>query len=83
VREEVTLFDPPRRLGCGLLSGAPVRDYLAEVELPPAGGATNISWTASSGPRFPCVQFSVARWIASVTKGLVAEAQRRAGELTS
>jgi hypothetical protein len=58
-----------------------VRDYLAEVELPPAGGGTNISWTASSGPCLPWVQFSVARF-ASVTKGLVAEAQRRAGELT-
>ena len=51
-REEVVGFDPPRRLSYVLLSGLPVRDYRADVELhdvvTPAGGvATAVSWTSS------------------------------------
>jgi hypothetical protein len=54
-----------------------VRDYRAEAELSPAGGGTDISWTASFVPRFPGVQFIVGRVIAALTKGLVAEGERR------
>lgn len=51
-REEVVGFDPPHRLSYVLLSGLPVRDYRADVELREAvastgGVATAVSWTSS------------------------------------
>src|SRR5688572_22873562 len=36
LREEVLIYEPPRRLSYTLLSGAPVRDHVGTVELAPA-----------------------------------------------
>lgn len=56
-REEVVEFDPPHRFGYRLLSGLPVRGYVAHVELeelPGDGARTRItwrsSWEAETGP---------------------------------
>jgi hypothetical protein len=44
-REEVTVFDPPRRFGYRILSGFPARDYNSLVTLDAiADGGTNITW---------------------------------------
>lgn len=44
-REEVTVFDPPRRLGYHIVSGFPARDYNSLVTLEPAAdGGTRITW---------------------------------------
>jgi uncharacterized protein YndB with AHSA1/START domain len=52
-REEVTEFVPDRRLAYRLLSGFPLRDYRAEVELAPANtGTTTIAWRASFSPKY-------------------------------
>lgn len=52
--EEVTESDPPRRHAYRLVSGLPVRDYLATVDLSPlAGGGTRIDWRASFTPTVP------------------------------
>jgi uncharacterized protein YndB with AHSA1/START domain len=53
VREEITAFDPPTRLGYRLLSGLPVRDYEATVTLSPGDGGTAIEWAARFGSAVP------------------------------
>ncbi len=78
VREQVTLFEPPRRLAYKMLSGAPVRNYHAEVLLAPVPNGTDITGTVVFQPRFPGVQILVGRVIPTLTKGLVREAERRA-----
>ena len=47
VREAITEYDEPRRVGYRLISGIPtVRDYAATVTLAPADGGTRIEWHA-------------------------------------
>ncbi len=78
IREQVTLFEPPRRLAYKMLSGAPVRDYHAEVLLARVPNGTDITWTVAFQPRFPGVQILVRRAVPTLTKGLAREAERRA-----
>lgn len=77
LREEITAFEPPRRLAYQLLSGAPVRYYHAQVELRSSGTGTEIVWAATFKPWLPGVRFVVARTIAALVKGLVAESERK------
>jgi hypothetical protein len=47
-RERVVGFEPPRRYVYEIVSGLPIRDYVAEVLLSPiAGGGTAIHWQAN------------------------------------
>jgi uncharacterized protein YndB with AHSA1/START domain len=52
-REEVTGFDPPRRLTYELRSGLPIRDYRAEVTLTPWSEGTEIVWRSRFEQRVP------------------------------
>lgn len=52
-REQILDFDPPHHLAYTILSGVPVRDYRADVELTPDGDGTLISWRASFAPKIP------------------------------
>jgi hypothetical protein len=46
-REQVTIYEPPHRLGYHILSGFPVKDYNALVTLEPVeGGRTDVHWRA-------------------------------------
>jgi uncharacterized protein YndB with AHSA1/START domain len=47
VREEIVEREPLRRLSYRLLSGLPLRDYRAVVELTPSGTGTHIRWSSS------------------------------------
>lgn len=52
-REEITELIPDRKLSYTLLSGFPLHDYRAEVELVPANaGMTTIAWCASFMPKY-------------------------------
>lgn len=54
LRELVEVAEAPRHLRYRLLSGMPVRDYVADVRLDPApDGATQLSWSARFVPRVP------------------------------
>src|SRR4051794_15345510 len=44
LREELTGFEPPRRMTYKLLSGMPVRDYRAEVDVAQANGGSELRW---------------------------------------
>jgi hypothetical protein len=77
IREQVTDFEPERRLGYRLLSGLPARDYTGEVVLEPTGGGTSIRWTISFRPSVPGAQFPIAAGIRTATRYLAKEATRR------
>lgn len=51
--EEVTVFEPERRLSYRAVSGIPLRNYVGNVELRPAGDGTAISYTVSADNRVP------------------------------
>jgi hypothetical protein len=54
VVEEVTVFDPPNRLGYELRSGLPLRGYRAEIVLTDApSGGTDIRWSGRFEAKLP------------------------------
>ncbi len=50
-RDEIVEVVPDRRLSYRSLSGLPVRDYRAHVDLEPDGDGTTIRWEASFAPK--------------------------------
>jgi hypothetical protein len=52
-RDQIVELIPGRRLAYRSLSGLPVRDYHAVVDLQPARGGTTISWHAWFQPKVP------------------------------
>ena len=82
IREEVTAFEPTRRLAYRLLSGLPVRDYTGEILLEPTGTGTRISWTIRFSPAIPGAQLPVSTGIRVAARSLAKEATRRAGART-
>lgn len=52
-RERIEEYDPPHRLSYSILSGMPVKNYLAVVELTPEDGGTRIIWRATFEPKVP------------------------------
>ena len=78
IREEVTAFEPNRRLEYTALSGIPARNYRACVLLEPAGSGTEVEWTVSLTPRLPGLPVVVRQVISSLIKGLAKEAEKRA-----
>ncbi len=80
VREEIVEREPPRRLSYALLSGLPLRDYRAVVELTPAGEGTNIRWSSSVVPQRWGTGWLYRLALGRVMRGMVtglAEAARR------
>lgn len=84
LREEVTGFLPAERLDYRLLSGMPVRDYLATVSLLPGpSGGTRIEWRATFRAGIPGTGRLIARKLETslqkLTRALAAEAESRHG----
>jgi hypothetical protein len=78
-REEIVEREPPRRLSYTLLSGLPLRDYRAVVELSPAGAGTRIRWSATFVPHRPGTGWIYRLALTRVFRGMVsglAEAAR-------
>ncbi len=53
IEEEVTGFDPPRRMTYRLVAGAPIRDHSGEVRFDPDGAGTRVTWKVSFRPLIP------------------------------
>lgn len=51
--EEIVELQPDRRLSYALLSGLPLRDYRADVDLEPRDGGTAIHWHSTFRAKFP------------------------------
>lgn len=83
VREEIVELEPPRRLGYTLLSGLPLRDYRAVVELTPTGSGARIRWSATFVPQRRgtgvLYRLALGRMARAVVTGLAAAAASRTG----
>jgi hypothetical protein len=81
VREEIVEREPLRRLSYALLSGLPVRDYRAVVELTPSGAGTHIRWSSTFVAARPgtgwLYRLALARVIRGTVTGLAAAAPAR------
>lgn len=82
-REQVVEFDPPRRLAYTILSGFPVRNYRATVELTPDGTGTRISWSGTFDAKLPGTGWFVRPFVGRIyrtfSKRLARAAEQRAG----
>ena len=53
IEEEVTAFEPPKRMEYRVVSGLPVRDHLGEVLFESVDGGTELTWKVRFRPRIP------------------------------
>ncbi|MGV0633648.1 SRPBCC family protein [Mycolicibacillus trivialis] len=74
--EEVTAFDPEKRLAYRAVSGIPFRNYSGEVELAPVGNGTEIRYTVSADNQLPAVATVMANGLLFALKRQVKKAQR-------
>ncbi|HEY5815621.1 MAG TPA: SRPBCC family protein [Solirubrobacterales bacterium] len=81
LREEVIVYEAPRRFSYKLLSGAPLRDHVGTVELTPEGGGTKVTYAVRTNPTLPLargVAVAVAKFgVKQLVDGIVAESERR------
>ena len=79
--EEVTVFEPERRLGYELRKGMPLKGYRAEVTLTPTDGGTEIRWHSEFEPKIPgtgaLYQRTLSSFMADAVKRLAAAAEKR------
>ena len=77
-RDEIVEVVPDRRLGYRSLSGLPVRDYRAHVDLEPDGDGTTIRWQASFAPKVPgtgwLLERGLRRFLCECAAGVAAHA---------
>lgn len=73
-REEVVAYDPPHHLGYTILSGAPVRDYRADVRIEAEGTGSRIIWSGryepTAGVAAPLVHLVLTRTVHRLCRGL-------------
>lgn len=79
-REEIVAYDPPRHLAYTILSGAPVRDYRADVDIEPDGTGSRVRWHGSYEPTTawsaPLVHLVLTRTVRRLARGLARHAGR-------
>ena len=77
-RDQIVELVPGRRLGYVSLSGLPVRDYRANVDLESDGDGTRIRWQASFAPTVPgtgwLLERSLRRFLCECAAGVAAHA---------
>jgi uncharacterized protein YndB with AHSA1/START domain len=74
-REQIIEYAPPERLAYTVLSGFPVRDYRATIELTPTTeGGTLIHWSASFRPPVPGTGALIAFGLRSMLGGFASRA---------
>jgi uncharacterized protein YndB with AHSA1/START domain len=83
VREEIVEREPLHRLSYTLLSGLPLRDYRAVVEITPSGAGTHIRWSSTFVPGRPgtgwIYRLALTRILRGTVTGLAAAAPARRG----
>jgi uncharacterized protein YndB with AHSA1/START domain len=80
-RERVVEFEPPHRYVYEIVSGLPVRDYVAVVLLSPIGDGTDLRWQASFRARIPGTGWALTRLIERAIGRGANALVRRADEL--
>jgi hypothetical protein len=78
-RDQIVDVAPDQRFGYVSLSGLPVRDYQAEVELQLLAGGTDIRWRASFLPKVPgtgwLLERGLRRFLGQCARGLAEQAR--------
>jgi uncharacterized protein YndB with AHSA1/START domain len=81
-RDEIVEVVPDRRLSYRSLSGLPVRDYRAHVDLEPDGDGTAIRWEAWFAPKMVgagwLLERGLRRFLERCTRGLAEHAEQTA-----
>ncbi|MEY2431379.1 MAG: hypothetical protein QOC92_1104 [Acidimicrobiaceae bacterium] len=77
-RERLVELVPGRRLSYVLLSGLPLRDYRADVDLTPSEGGTTIRWHSTFAPKRPgtgwLYRWALGKFIRGCVRGLAQHA---------
>ena len=77
-RDQLVDVAPSERMVYASLSGLPVRDYLAEIELTAAVGGTDVRWQASFAPKMPgtgwLLERGLRRFLEQCVRGVAAHA---------
>jgi polyketide cyclase/dehydrase/lipid transport protein len=77
-RDQIVELIPGRRLGYASLSGLPVRDYRASIELQATPDGTGIRWHASFSPTIPgtgrLLERGLRRFLQQCARGLAEHA---------
>jgi hypothetical protein len=71
LREEVVELVADKRFSYAMLSGLPLRDYRADIDLTPADGGTDIRWHTSFKSKVPGMGGLYRRALHKITKGFV------------
>ncbi len=79
IEEEVTAFEPPRRIVLRVLEGAPLRDATSEIELSEAGEVTTVVWRFRFRPLLPLTGGLVERSLERRLTGILDRLARVAG----
>ena len=77
-REEVVTFEPSHLLVYRLLSGLPLDDYEARVELSADGEGTRITWSSRSQARYPGTAAALRLLLSSVIRDIATRLARAA-----
>ena len=81
-RDEIVEVVPDRRLSYRSLSGLPVRDYRAHVDLEPVGDGSAIRWEASFAPKLPgtgrLLERGLRRFLEQCARGLAEHGEQSA-----
>jgi hypothetical protein len=81
-KEEVVAWDPPRHLGYIAVSGLPVRNYRADVDLRSDGGGTVVTWRGSFDPVVPGTGPALRLLLRRLTRGFAVRVTRYAERLS-
>ncbi|MBV9413107.1 MAG: SRPBCC family protein [Acidimicrobiia bacterium] len=81
-REETVEYEPPKHYAYRIVSGQPVKNYRADVELTPVDGGTHIRWSSRFEPTVPgtgpFMRWYLGRIVAGLTRRLAAHASQTA-----
>jgi carbon monoxide dehydrogenase subunit G len=68
LEEQITAFEPERRLAYRVIEGAPFAEHRAEVELEPDGDATRVRWSVRLRPRIPGTGWILRRLVERILR---------------
>ena len=80
LEEQITAFEPERRLAYRVTEGAPFTEHRAAVELEPDGDATRVRWSVCLRPRIPGTGWILKRMISRTLRNGLAGLDRSCRE---
>ena len=76
IREEIVASEAPKGFSYKVVSGPPVRDYLAVVTLTSEGASTHVHWTVRFEPKIPLTGMVILPIVRKVIADLLKLATR-------